>query len=145
MSYKKSNFHILVTDDDDTEIELISYAIGEMNPRYRIDTASNGEDALDYLYRRGPHAGREEGLPLLVILDNKMPIMNGIETLREIRKDPEFDGMPVVMFTASSHWSDIADAFAAGANSYVIKPMDEFDIVVQAIVHYWTRVNLHGV
>jgi CheY-like chemotaxis protein len=136
---------ILVVDDDEAEIELVSMAIDCMGgaPKFRIDSAQNGLAALDYLHRRGNYAERPAGLPVLVILDNKMPVMGGVEALAEIRKHAAYAALPIVMFTASANEKDIASAYASGVNSYVVKPMSPkgFKDTVQSIVDYWTRIN----
>jgi two-component system response regulator len=134
---------ILVVDDDEAEVELISMAIEELKLPYRIDVARNGMAALDYLNRCGKFAGRAPGAPVLVILDNKMPVMSGLDALGEIRRGGAFTSIPVVMFTASANDEDTTRAYAAGANSYVVKPMGarNFKDTVQAIVNYWTKTN----
>ncbi|MBL0123437.1 MAG: response regulator [Betaproteobacteria bacterium] len=101
---------------------------------------------LDHLHRRGKYADRPAGLPALVILDNKMPMMSGVEAMREIAKVKAFQAVPIVMFSASASDTDMAEAYEAGVNSYVIKPMGakQFKEAVHAIVTYWTRINSAG-
>lgn len=143
MSQNANRNVILVVDDDDAEIELIMIAIEALGRPFRIDLAHNGQAALEYLHRQGTYADRPPGSPGLVILDNKMPVMNGIDALREIRRARELDAVPVVMFSASANRNDIADAYAGGVNSYVVKPMGpkHFKDAVHAIVNYWMAVN----
>ncbi len=137
---------ILVVDDDEGEVELISMAIEDLKLPYRIDVARQGLAALDYLYRRGKFSNRLPGLPALVLMDNKMPMMSGVEALRHVRQDLAFQALPIVMFTASADAKDMDEAYRAGANSYVVKPMGakSFKDVVHAIVNYWTRINAAG-
>ena len=134
---------ILIVDDYEAEVELMSIAIEAMNLPYRIDAARHGVDALDYLYRRGKHAGRPAGRPVLMMLDNKMPLMNGVEAAKIIRGDAAFQALPIVMFTSSALAEDIAAAYAAGVNSYVVKPVasNQYAEVTRSIVDYWTAVN----
>lgn len=137
---------ILVVDDDEGEVELISMAIDDLKLPYRIDVARQGFAVLDHLHRRGKYADRPAGLPALVILDNKMPMMSGVEAMREIAKVKAFQTVPIIMFSASASENDMAEAYEAGVNSYVIKPMGakQFKEAVHAIVHYWTRINSAG-
>lgn len=137
---------ILVVDDDEGEVELISMAIDDLKLPYRIDVARQGFAVLDHLHRRGKYADRPAGLPALVILDNKMPMMSGVEAMREIAKVKAFQAVPIVMFSASASDTDMAEAYEAGVNSYVIKPMGakQFKEAVHAIVTYWTRINSAG-
>ena len=134
---------ILIVDDYEAEVELMSIAIEKMQLPLRIDAASHGLDALDYLYRRGKHAGRPTGPPVLMILDNKMPLMNGVEAARILRGDSAFQAMPIVMFTSSALADDIAAAYAAGVNSYVVKPVasSQYAEVARSIVHYWIAIS----
>jgi CheY-like chemotaxis protein len=141
MSTPLHNGALLVADDDETEIELISIAISALALPLRIDVVHNGQAALDYLRSEGKFAGRPPGAPRLVILDNKMPIMNGLDALREIRADRAMSALPVVMFSASADGRDITEAYAAGVNSYVVKPMRNFSEVVQSMVKYWVSIN----
>jgi CheY-like chemotaxis protein len=137
---------ILVVDDDEGEVELISMAIDELKLPYRIDVARQGFAVLDHLYRRGKYAERPAGMPVLVILDNKMPMMSGVEAMREIAREGAFQAIPIVMFSASASEADMTEAYAAGVNSYVVKPMGakQFKEAVHAIVNYWTKVNAAG-
>ena len=134
---------ILIVDDYEAEVELMSIAIEAMQQPYCIDAARHGLDALDYLYRRGKHAGRPAGLPVLMMLDNKMPLMNGVEAAKIIRGDAAFLAMPIILFTSSALAEDISAAYAAGVNSYVVKPVtsSQYAEVVRSVVHYWTTVN----
>jgi CheY-like chemotaxis protein len=135
---------ILVVDDSEAEVELISLAIEEMKLPIRVGAASNGKDALDYLRCTGRHAGRPPGRPSFVLLDNKMPIMGGAEALAEIRKDPDLKGLAVVMFTGSAQAEDVTCAYDSLANSYVVKPMGAkaFSDCVREVVLYWTARNV---
>lgn len=134
---------ILIVDDSDPEIELLTACIDALELPIRIDTAHNSVSLLNYLYRRGEFRDRAAGEPCLVLLDTRMPIKSGIEALGEIRQDPAFRSLPIVMLTSSSNPRDIADAYANGVNSYIVKPMgfDQYNQAIEMAVRYWTQVN----
>ena len=109
-----------------------------------VVVARNGVEALDYLFATGPHAGRDVGeQPVVVLLDIKLPLVNGIDVLRRMREDERTRRTPVVMLTSSDEQTDISTTYAEGANSYVRKPVD-FDNFVAAAHQlglYWTVLN----
>jgi len=133
---------VLLVDDDEANVELTLMAFEGLS--CEVVCASDGTEALDYLYKRGKFSGREGGLPALVMMDNKMPVMNGVEALREIRRDPAFVRLPVIMFTGSAQSVDIGEAYAAGANSYIEKPAGRkpFAAAIAAMLQYWTTLNI---
>jgi len=133
---------VLLVDDDEANVELTLMAFEGLS--CSVACAGDGAEALDYLYKRGKFAGREGGLPAMVMMDNKMPVLNGVEALREIRREPAFARLPVVMFTGSAQPSDIGEAYAAGANSYIEKPAGRkaFADAIAAMLHYWTALNI---
>jgi CheY-like chemotaxis protein len=134
---------ILVVDDSDPEIELLTACLEALKLPIRIDTAHDSVSLLNYLYRRGEFRARAPGEPCLVLLDTRMPIKSGIEALGEIRQDPAFRSLPIVMLTGSSKPRDIAAAYANGVNSYIIKPMgfDQYNQAIELAVRYWTQLN----
>lgn len=134
---------VLIVDDSDPELELLSACINATGLPIRIDTAHNSAALLNYLYRRGLYRERAPGEPCLVMLDTKMPIKSGIEALAEIRQDPAFSSLPIVMLTGSADPKDIAAAYANGANSYIVKPMgfEQYEATIQMVVRYWTQLN----
>jgi CheY-like chemotaxis protein len=103
----------------------------------------DGVEALDYLFRRGEYAGRSDELPRLVLLDLKMPRVNGIEVLAAIRADERTKRIPVVVMTSSEEESDIAKTYDLGVNSYVVKPLDfnAFSDVMRRAGYYWLAIN----
>lgn len=103
----------------------------------------DGEQALDYLFREGAYSGRADGLPRLVLLDLKMPRVDGIEVLRAMRADDRTRRIPVVVMTSSGQQQDIADAYGLGINSYLVKPVDfnAFAEVVREAGFYWLAIN----
>lgn len=109
----------------------------------RVVTAGDGEEALDYLFGKGKHAGRKRGLPDLVLLDLKLPKLSGIDVLAAVRSGEETRFLPVVVLTVSKETRDLFDAYRLGANSYVHKPIDfdAFTETVRGICSYWLFLN----
>jgi two-component system, response regulator len=134
---------LLVEDNpDDEALTLRAFAKnGIMNP---VTVARDGAEALDYLHRRGAHAGRPTGQPHLVLLDLKLPKVDGIEVLRAIRSEPSTRLVPVVILTSSREERDVVDSYRLGANGYIQKPVDlvQFVEAVKAVGLYWLVVNV---
>jgi two-component system, response regulator len=103
----------------------------------------DGAEALDYLYRRGPFAGRENGQPAVVLLDLKMPKVDGTEVLRQIKGDPQLKVIPVIVMTSSREESDLHGSYQLGANAYVVKPLKFPDFVdaVTRLGAFWAVIN----
>jgi len=108
---------IMIVDDNPDDIEITRIALNEIGRQEKVEAALNGEEALRYLRN-------SEDLPGLILLDLKMPGMNGFDCLREIRADQKLQNIPVVVVTSSSLEADICDAFAAGANNFLYKEID---------------------
>ena len=136
---------ILVVDDNPDHLELTVMALQECCDPALIATASDGLEALDFLFGRGPHAGHA-ALPRLVILDMKLVRMHGLDVLRAIRAEPRTATLPVVMHSSSTQQSDIADCYAAGANSYIGKATDydELRRKLRQAFEFWVNVNAPG-
>jgi CheY-like chemotaxis protein len=103
----------------------------------------DGAEALDYLYRRGSYATRAEGNPAVVLLDLKMPKVDGLEVLRQAKRDPQLKVVPIVMLTSSREEQDLVKSYELGANAYVVKPID-FHQVIEAIKQlglFWAVIN----
>jgi two-component system response regulator len=135
---------ILVVDDNPDHLELTVLALSECCDPARISTAGDGPDALDYLFGRGAHAGRDaQRQPQVVLLDMKLVRMHGLEVLKALRGDPRTASVPVVMHSSSTEHSDIAACYAAGANSYVRKAtdFDELRRKMRTVHDYWLTVN----
>jgi CheY-like chemotaxis protein len=134
---------ILVVDDDKNNVELILSALAEQEFHYEAAVAHDGAEALDYLSGRGSFAGRNGLPPDVVLLDLKMPRMDGFDFLRELRASEDFKLLPVVVFTSSEDESDRLRSYQLGANAYVVKPVDyeEFLQAIQAIGTFWAVVN----
>ncbi|MCB8964062.1 MAG: response regulator [Bacteroidales bacterium] len=134
---------ILYAEDSSDDIELTLAAFKEINMVNQIDIVRDGEEALDYLFYRGKYADRERCAPSFVLLDIKMPKLNGIEVLKLIRQSEEYASLPVVMLTSSQMEMDILRSYQLGANGYVIKPIDfpEFVKAIKGIGYFWAILN----
>ena len=132
---------ILLVEDNRDDEKLTIFALREASLRNRIDVMRDGVDALDYLFKRGPHADAKT--PQLILLDLKLPRINGLEVLKELRSSPETRNIPVVVFTSSNEESDIKQTYRLGVNSFIQKPIDfnEFTKVVQKMGLYWLVLN----
>ena len=136
------NNRILIVDDSPKDIELTITALSENNLANEVVVAEDGEEALDYLYKRGKFLN-EPGYPAVILLDIKMPKMNGIEVLRHIRNDSRFKLIPVIMVTSSREERDLVESYKLGANSYVVKPVDitQFMEAIKILGQFWAIVN----
>ena len=134
---------ILLVEDNALDVELSTSALRESNIINEIIVARDGVEALDYLFRRGPHAGRTGGDPAVVFLDLKMPRVDGEEVLREIRSDPSLHLLPVVVLTSSREEQDLVTIYGLGANAYVVKPVDfeKFVTTVSKLGFFWAVLN----
>jgi two-component system, response regulator len=142
MDYEPSN--ILLVEDEEAHAELTRRAIRKAGNANRIDVVTDGERALDYLYNRGEYADRSEyPIPGLILLDIKLPGMDGIEVLKKIKEDPVLKSIPVIMLTTSEREEDVAMSYRNYANSYLTKPVGfkEFEERVRQINLYWMLLN----
>jgi CheY-like chemotaxis protein len=133
---------ILIVDDSPKDVELIISALREKNLANEVIVAEDGEEALDYLHKRGKFTN-EIGYPAVILLDIKMPKMNGIEVLKYIRSDAKFKLLPVIMVTSSHEEKDLVESYKLGANSYVVKPVDiiQFIDAIKDLGQYWVIIN----
>lgn len=133
---------ILLVEDDPRDVELTLAAL-EDHLAERVAVVKNGADALDYLYRRGQFNGRAGGNPIIVLLDNKMPKVNGLEVLKIIKGDGHLKRIPVVALTSSRRTPDVIEFYEHGVNAYVVKPLDfsEFRAAIKHLVLFWAAVN----
>jgi CheY-like chemotaxis protein len=134
---------ILIVDDSAKDVELVIAALTEKNLANEVDVAEDGVEALDYLYKRGKFADFKNSNPAVILLDIKMPRMNGIEVLRHIRTDPKFKFIPVIMVTSSREEKDLVESYKLGANSYVVKPVDivQFIDAIKTLGQFWAVIN----
>jgi CheY-like chemotaxis protein len=135
--------NILLAEDDPRDVELTLAALEEYNLANDVAVASNGEEALDYLYRRRKFKMRAGGNPIVVLLDNKMPKINGLEVLKTMRADDRLKTIPVVVLTSSRETPDLIEFYKHGVNAYVVKPVDfsEFMKAVKRLGIFWAAVN----
>lgn len=134
---------ILIVDDSPKDVELTIAALTENNLANNIIVAEDGEEALDYLYKRGKFADYENGNPAVILLDIKMPKLNGIEVLKQIRSSPKFKFIPVIMVTSSGEEKDLVESYKLGANAYMVKPVDivQFIDAIKVLGQFWVIVN----
>lgn len=133
---------ILLVEDNPDDEALTLRAIRKHVP-YGIVVARDGAEALDYLFGTGPNAGKDQPAPLLVLLDLKLPKVNGLEVLRRMREESRTRSIPVIVFTSSTEEQDILDSYRLGANSYIRKPVDygQFCDNMKQVMNYWLSVN----
>lgn len=134
---------ILLVEDDRKDVELILNVLQESNIANGVDTVFDGEEALDYIYRRGRYSSRGGRQPVAVILDLKLPKIDGIEVLNKLKSDPILKSLPIIMFTSSHEETDIIKSYKLGANAYVVKPVEfeEFSTAIRELGLFWTVVN----
>jgi CheY-like chemotaxis protein len=134
---------ILLVEDDPRDVRLTVREL-QSNLRIRIEVARDGEEALDFLFCRGPYANRSQHQPpKLVLLDLKLPKINGLQVLREMKSQPQTQPIPVVALTSSREERDRAESYRLGINSYVQKPVDfdQFREMIKALEVYWLSIN----
>ena len=134
---------ILLAEDSDRDAELTLNALAQHNLVNEIERVRDGAETLDYLYRRGQFSSRPNGNPAVVLLDLKMPKVDGLEVLRQIRSDPQLKLIPVVVMTSSREEQDVVRSYELGANAYVVKPVkfNEFVNAVKQVGVFWAIIN----
>lgn len=134
---------ILLVEDDANDVELTLTALAQHNLANKIVVVRDGAVALDYLYRRGAYANRSQGQPVVVLLDLKMPKVNGLDVLRQMKADGQLRLVPVVMLTSSREERDLVDSYQLGVNAYVVKPVSfsEFVAAIRSLGVFWALVN----
>jgi CheY-like chemotaxis protein len=137
---------VLIVEDDPDDLELILRSFGETRTTNPLEVAKDGQEALDYLFGRGAHAGREAIPPRLILLDIVLPRIDGFEVLRAIKADPHTKAIPVVILTSSQEERDRIEGYQLGVNGYIQKPLDfgQFQKTIRAMAHYWLVVNHPG-
>jgi CheY-like chemotaxis protein len=134
---------ILLVEDDPYDVELTLSALTENHLTNEIVVTRDGAEALDYLCRREAYQSREAGNPAVILLDLKLPKVDGLEVLKRIKADPELKTVPVVMLTSSREEQDLVESYNSGSNAYVVKPVG-FTGFVQAVREvglFWTVIN----
>jgi two-component system, response regulator len=134
---------ILLVEDSSGDAELVLRALEAYHLADEVDHVRDGVEALDYLYRRGDFAGRINGQPALVLLDLKMPRVDGFEVLRQIKGDPDLKMIPVVIMTSSREERDLLATYQKGVNAYVVKPVKfhQFVDAVKQVGAFWAILN----
>lgn len=134
---------VLLVEDNPRDAELTKHALLERRLAKSVSVVEDGADALDFIFCRGRYADRDFGLPKVVLLDLKLPKMGGLEVLRALRADERTRFIPVVILTSSRDDSDMNAAYALGANSYVVKPIDfdAFALALGKLGLYWLHFN----
>ena len=134
---------ILLAEDNANDIELTMAALDQHHLANEVDVVRDGASVWDYLVRQGAYATRTTGVPVVVLLDLKMPKVDGLEVLKRMRADSRFHTTPVVMLTSSREQRDLAECYRLGANAYVVKPVDfsEFMNAVNNLGLFWAVLN----
>ena len=134
---------ILLVEDDPKDVELTLTTLEEYNLANEIVVTHDGKEALDYLYRRGDFATRGNGNPAVVLLDLKLPKVDGLEVLQQIRSDEKLKMIPVVVLTSSHEERDMVASYALGVNAYVVKPVDFYEFVnaIRELGVFWAIIN----
>ena len=134
---------ILLAEDNANDVELTVAALKANRLANEVVVVRDGVQALDYLYRRAEFASREPGLPAVVLLDLKMPKMDGLEVLRVIKADPAMRGVPIVVLTSSREEQDLVRSYDLGVNAYVVKPVafEAFVEAVKTLGGFWAVLN----
>lgn len=134
---------ILLVEDSPNDVELILTSLSDNHLANEVVVVRDGEEALNYLYRRGIFKMRMEGNPVVILLDLKLPRVNGMEVLGQIRSEPAFRLVPVVVLTSSREEPDLLQCYELGVNAYVVKPIDfhEFVDVIKQVGLFWAVVN----
>ncbi|MBO1319371.1 response regulator [Acanthopleuribacter pedis] len=141
MKDQRNKFKILIVEDDDQHAELIQFTLCETAQKPRVWRAADGEEAVAFLERRAPFEDAER--PSLILLDLKLPKMDGLEVLDYIKNSENLKTIPVVMLTTSASQKDKIKAYESHVNSYLVKPMDfgDFMKLAQDVCNYWGRLN----
>jgi two-component system response regulator len=134
---------ILLVEDSMADAEMAMDALHEAKLANPVVHVEDGVDCLDWLYRRGQYADRPEGDPSVILLDIKMPRMDGLEVLKQLRTEEKWKRLPVVILSSSREESDLARSWDLGVNAYVLKPVDvqQFFTAVQTLGHFWAVLN----
>src|SRR6202050_4217133 len=134
---------ILMVEDDPKDVELTLTALEEYNLANEVVVAHDGEEALDYLYCRGKFAGRSSDNPAVMLLDLKLPKIDGLEVLQQVKSDANLKMIPVVVLTSSHEERDMVTSYKLGVNAYVVKPVEfhEFVNAIKELGIFWAVIN----
>ena len=134
---------ILLVEDDRKDVELTLTGLAEYNLANEVVVTRDGEEALDYLHRRGNHQTRANDNPAVMLLDLKLPKVNGFEVLEQVRADEKLKMIPVVILTSSHEERDLVKGYRLGVNAYVVKPVDfhQFVNAIKEVGVFWALIN----
>ena len=134
---------ILMGEDDPKDVELTMMALEGHNLANEVVVTRDGEEALDYLYRRGKYTTRSSAHPAVILLDLKLPKIDGLEVLRQVKTDNSLKIIPVVVLTSSNEENDLVSSYKLGVNAYVVKPVDfhEFVNAIKELGVFWAIIN----
>jgi CheY-like chemotaxis protein len=134
---------ILIVEDDPRDVELSLNALEDYNLANEVVIARDGQEALDYLHSQGKFEGRPTGNPAVILLDLKLPKIDGLEVLKQLRSDEQLKMIPVVVLTSSQEEKDMMRSYTLGVNAYVVKPVDFHDFVnaVKELGVFWAIIN----
>ncbi len=140
----ETKVEILLVEDNPDDVELAVHALRKEHLANHLEIARDGEEALDFIFCRGHHGGRNfNHQPKLILLDLKLPKVDGLEVLREVKNDPRTKAIPVVILTASREERDLVNGYQLGVNAYIQKPVDfeQFRGIVKQLGLFWLVVN----
>jgi CheY-like chemotaxis protein len=134
---------ILLAEDNQNDVDLTILALSEYNLANRIEVVKDGVEVLEYLRSQGRFQGRKPANPAVILLDLKMPRMDGLQVLKEIKSDPVLQLIPVVMVTSSREEKDLLQSYKLGINAYVVKPVDfsQFTNAIKQLGAFWAVLN----
>ena len=141
---ENQSVEILLVEDNPQDLELAQRALRKANLTNRIQVARDGAEALEFIFCEGPHAARKiQDTPRVILLDLKLPKVDGLEVLRRIKGDPRTRAIPVVVLTSSKEQNDVVESYDLGVNSYIVKPVnfESFVAAVQQLGMYWLLLN----
>lgn len=139
-----NEIEILLVEDNPDDLDMTLRGLRKANLANRIQIARDGEEALDFIFCRGPHAGRKiENAPKVVLLDLKLPKVDGMEVLKRVKSDVRTKTIPIIMLTSSKEQKDVLESYNLGVNSYIVKPVnfERFAAAVQQLGMYWLLLN----
>ncbi|MGB2868429.1 MAG: response regulator [Bacteroidota bacterium] len=141
---KDTQVEILIVEDNPNDSELTLRALKKHNLSNHVAVASDGEEALDFLFARGKYENRNiQEVPRVILLDLKLPKIDGLEVLKIIKGDPRTKMIPIIVLTSSKEEKDLVESYKLGVNSYIVKPVDfdQFVAAVKEIGYYWLLLN----
>ena len=140
----ESPVEILLVEDNPDDVELTLHALERYHVANRVHVVRDGAEALDFIFARGPYAERDiKNTPKVILLDLKLPLVSGLEVLKQIKDDPRTQMIPIVVLTSSREERDLVESYRLGTNSYIVKPVDfeQFTEAARQLGLYWLLLN----